>query len=134
MHGHSAATQVPSGLLSQIPPQPWQGPEQLVVGIDVGTTLSAASISHFIPGAIPKHRVVTRWPETNQPKVPTVGLYDPKNGACIAWGAEAKSDSWTEDLLDGKVVLAKAFKASNQPSHWFSLSAFADTHRTNSYI
>lgn len=55
--------------------------EKLIISIDIGTTTSAVCLAHLQPGAIPKTKVVTSWPYSDQLKIPSALYYDKSNKA-----------------------------------------------------
>ncbi|ORY54166.1 hypothetical protein BCR35DRAFT_335850 [Leucosporidium creatinivorum] len=68
--------------------EPYRGAERLVIGIDVGTTSSAVSLSHLQPEAIPTIRTVTSWPDSpTESKLPSLVLFQLVWLACSLWSA-----------------------------------------------
>ncbi|KIL54735.1 hypothetical protein M378DRAFT_61823, partial [Amanita muscaria Koide BX008] len=70
--------------------KPYAGTERsLVIGVDIGTTLSGASYALLEPGKVPQIRRVTQFSgqreEKDNSKVPSVVCYD-QDGNVIAVG------------------------------------------------
>lgn len=77
--------------------------EKIVVALDIGTTMSAASYSHLAKGSYPSVDIVTQWPgqpnASGSAKIPTLILYD--GSRCVACGEEAlnyESDNDQEQM------------------------------------
>ncbi|KAH7102995.1 hypothetical protein BKA62DRAFT_742744 [Auriculariales sp. MPI-PUGE-AT-0066] len=93
----------------------YRGDEQFVIGIDLGTTMSAVSYCHLRDGEEPRAKLVMNWP--TQPaaagdcKVPTLVLYD-ASGKPLLFGRAAQLNE--EDHEDAH--LAKWFKLWLHPS------------------
>ncbi|KAH7094127.1 hypothetical protein BKA62DRAFT_775606 [Auriculariales sp. MPI-PUGE-AT-0066] len=91
----------------------YKGKEQLVIGMDVGTTM--LSFSHLRDGDEPRVNMIMRWP--GQPaaggdcKLPTLVRYD-GNGRALLFGRAAQTNE--DDLED--TYLAKWFKLWLHPS------------------
>ncbi|CAG7852396.1 SubName: Full=Uncharacterized protein {ECO:0000313/EMBL:CCA75659.1} [Serendipita indica DSM 11827] len=85
------------------------GDEKIVIALDIGTTMSAASYSHLFKRSYPSVEMVTQWPgqptASGSAKIPTLVLYD--GSRCVACGEEALNYE-----LEGHEELAKWFKAS----------------------
>ncbi|CCA70871.1 hypothetical protein PIIN_04807 [Serendipita indica DSM 11827] len=77
----------------------YTGDEKIVIGFDIGTTMSAASYSHLSKGAYP---VVEMFP--------TLALYD--GSRCVACGEEALN----YDSADDHEQMAKWFKLHMHPA------------------
>lgn len=92
----------------------YTGDEKIVIGFDIGTTMSAASYSHLSKGAYPVVEMVTQWPgqpETSgSAKFPTLALYD--GSRCVACGEEALN----YDSADDHEQMAKWFKLHMHPA------------------
>ncbi|KIM26381.1 hypothetical protein M408DRAFT_192451 [Serendipita vermifera MAFF 305830] len=72
----------------------YDGPEAIVVAMDIGTTHSAVSFAYFCPGSRPQGKMVAHWPGqahwNGAAKTPTVVSY--KNGAAKAYGMDAEQE------------------------------------------
>ncbi|KAM0754904.1 hypothetical protein T439DRAFT_321963 [Meredithblackwellia eburnea MCA 4105] len=97
-------------------PWPTDKEELLVLSMDIGTTNTAASIIHLVPGISGVVRVVNKWPnEPNSAKVPTLLAYD-EDGRAKAAGKEVLADRYFDDISDGKLFVSKWFKLHLHPS------------------
>ncbi|KAH7067222.1 hypothetical protein BKA62DRAFT_810091 [Auriculariales sp. MPI-PUGE-AT-0066] len=97
----------------------YRGEEQLVIGMDLGTTMSAVLYSHLRDGKEPRARLIMKWP--GQPaaagdcKLPTLVRYD----------AEGKA------LLFGRAAQLNEEKQENTHlAKWFKLWLHLSTMRT----
>ncbi|KIM20153.1 hypothetical protein M408DRAFT_148390 [Serendipita vermifera MAFF 305830] len=72
--------------------QKYKGPEAIVVAMDIGTTQSAVSFAHFIPGVYPQGQMVTSWPGQHGGIAKTPSWVSYRGGTLKACGAEAASD------------------------------------------
>ncbi|ORY73067.1 hypothetical protein BCR35DRAFT_354200 [Leucosporidium creatinivorum] len=95
--------------------QPYTGAERLVIGIDVGTTSSAVSLSHLQPGVIPIIRTVTSWPDSpTESKLPSLVLFN-SSGSPVAFGAECLTPAVRRIIDEAELHLAKWFKLQLHP-------------------
>ncbi|EJD39201.1 hypothetical protein AURDEDRAFT_171789 [Auricularia subglabra TFB-10046 SS5] len=89
--------------------QPYTGEEKIVFALDCGTTMTAVSYVHLVPGSIPQFYMVNRWPHQEDAagdcKFPTAVLYNAA-GQAIAVGLKALENP---DRRDG-TYLARWFK------------------------
>ncbi|KIM26383.1 hypothetical protein M408DRAFT_192539 [Serendipita vermifera MAFF 305830] len=67
----------------------YDGPEGIVVAMDIGTTQSAVSFAHFIPKVHPQGQLVTNWPGQADWIAKTPSRVSYQNGTLRACGAEA---------------------------------------------
>lgn len=87
----------------------------LLARVDIGTTLSAVSVTHCVRGQVPKPRVVNRWPSSpNSSKIPSVILYDQK-GKARAFAAEAMTEQMQMQAEDEGWFEARWFKLHLHP-------------------
>ncbi|KIM26377.1 hypothetical protein M408DRAFT_330568 [Serendipita vermifera MAFF 305830] len=72
----------------------YEGPERIVVAMDIGTTHSGVAFTHFYPGYHPQAQVVVDWPgqarRNDGSKTPSIVLY--QNGKFKACGWLAMED------------------------------------------
>ncbi|ORY73053.1 hypothetical protein BCR35DRAFT_315017 [Leucosporidium creatinivorum] len=95
--------------------EPYKGTERQVIGIDVGTTSSAVSLSHLQLGAIPTIRIVTSWPDSpTESKLPSLVLFD-SSGSPVAFGAQCLTPVMKERMTSDHLHLAKWFKLQLHP-------------------
>ncbi|KAH7099381.1 hypothetical protein BKA62DRAFT_310726 [Auriculariales sp. MPI-PUGE-AT-0066] len=93
----------------------YRGEERLVIGMDLGTTMSAVSYSHLRDGESPRVHLIMKWP--GQPaaagdcKIPTLVRYD-GDGKALLFGRAAQMNE--ANLKD--TYLAKWFKLWLHPS------------------
>ncbi|KIM23490.1 hypothetical protein M408DRAFT_332321 [Serendipita vermifera MAFF 305830] len=89
----------------------YEGPETIVVAMDIGTTQSAVSFAHFSPGRVVQSKMLTLWPgcSTTVDKIPSIVSY--RNGIVRACGAEA-----LQDLEEQQDNVAYRFKSHMHPS------------------
>ncbi|KAH7088611.1 hypothetical protein BKA62DRAFT_728462 [Auriculariales sp. MPI-PUGE-AT-0066] len=93
----------------------YRGEEKLVIGMDLGTTMSAVSYAHLRDGEEPRVHLIMKWP--GQPaaagdcKVPTLVRYNAE-GKALLFGRAAQLN---EDNLEN-TYLAKWFKLWLHPS------------------
>lgn len=70
----------------------YDGPETIVVAMDIGTTHSAVSFAHFLSGKWPQPGMVAHWPgqlhRNGAAKVPTLVSY--KDGTANGYGMDAE--------------------------------------------
>ncbi|KAG8865486.1 hypothetical protein FRC20_009778 [Serendipita sp. 405] len=86
--------------------------EAIILSFDIGTTHTAVSFSHAIPGEHPDVRPVMKWPgqpeASGETKIPTIIAY--QDGEAKYFGAEAR------DLLeDDEYEIARWFKLHLHP-------------------
>ncbi|EJD39210.1 hypothetical protein AURDEDRAFT_146694 [Auricularia subglabra TFB-10046 SS5] len=95
--------------------QAYDGDEKIVFAIDCGTTMSAVSFAHLLPGVVPVVQYVNRWPfqedAAGNCKVPSAVRYD-RSGTPIAFGAGAVEEA---EMPEG-TSLAYWFKLLLHPS------------------
>ncbi|KAF9510510.1 hypothetical protein BS47DRAFT_64108 [Hydnum rufescens UP504] len=95
----------------------WDGPEKIILAIDIGTTYSAVSYSHLYKGCSRSITSVSNWPnqrkQVGDSKIPTLIWYDKRKkpvrygaSALVANAMEAKENGWQ---------LAKLFKLNLHP-------------------
>ncbi|CAG7852394.1 SubName: Full=Uncharacterized protein {ECO:0000313/EMBL:CCA74285.1} [Serendipita indica DSM 11827] len=88
------------------------GDEKIVIALDIGTTMSAASYSHLFQRSYPSVEMVTQWPgqptASGSAKIPTLVLYD--GSLCVACGEEALKYE-----QEGHEEMAKWFKLHMHP-------------------
>ncbi|KAM6489451.1 hypothetical protein JOM56_015084 [Amanita muscaria] len=99
-------------------PYPYTGKEKLlVIGIDVGTTLSGVSYALLEPGKVPRIQPVTRFfgqrEENGKSKVRSVVFYD-QDGNVIAAGPEADPEVNASEIED--IRQAECFKLHLWPN------------------
>ncbi|KAF8317320.1 hypothetical protein DL93DRAFT_2076909 [Clavulina sp. PMI_390] len=99
-------------------PQPWAGPDKLVIGIDIGTTHSAVSYAHLFDGG---QQVVTRvgkWPGLPEQrvisKIPSIIYYNDREEPVLC-GAEANTIDAKAEADEKGWQLAKHFKLHLHP-------------------
>lgn len=99
--GPSATQRRPYTPTTIMSTQPYSGDEKIVFAIDCGTTMSAVSYVHLLPGVVPDVHYVNRWPfqedAAGNCKVPTLVRYDAMGNA-VSFGAGAAEDS---DVTEG---------------------------------
>ncbi|KAG8819814.1 hypothetical protein FRC18_011910 [Serendipita sp. 400] len=90
----------------------YNGEENIVVALDVGTTHSACSFSYLYPGDYPDVRSVIKWPgqadASGDSKIPTFVAYQGRQPKFF--GAEAR-----EVIDDPQYIVAKWFKLHLHP-------------------
>ncbi|KZV81136.1 hypothetical protein EXIGLDRAFT_391668 [Exidia glandulosa HHB12029] len=95
----SLSPRVLAGTMRQTP---YDGPERLVFGIDVGTAMSAVSFVHLRRLDVPEVKLVCRWPGQEEAagdaKFPTAILYD-AGGEPHSFGAAALEAANEEMVL-----------------------------------
>ncbi|KIM26376.1 hypothetical protein M408DRAFT_330567 [Serendipita vermifera MAFF 305830] len=71
----------------------YEGPETIVVAMDIGTTNSAVCLAYLSPGNRPQSKMVTFWPASisgTSDKIPSMVSY--QDGKFKACGAQARQD------------------------------------------
>ncbi|KIM23517.1 hypothetical protein M408DRAFT_262970 [Serendipita vermifera MAFF 305830] len=72
----------------------YEGPETIVVAMDIGTTHSAVSFTYLCPGSHPQGKMVAHWPGqahwNGAAKIPSVVSY--RNGTAHAYGMDAQKE------------------------------------------
>ncbi|KAF9513160.1 hypothetical protein BS47DRAFT_1485791 [Hydnum rufescens UP504] len=109
----------------------WNGPERIVLGIDLGTVYSAVAYSYLCQGGPRSITSVSEWPDqakVSEPRVPTLLWYD--RGKPAKCGASALTPNATQAKKKGW-QLAKLFKLHVHPEtmkldHTFETSDLPD--------
>ncbi|KAG8753939.1 hypothetical protein FRC14_005519 [Serendipita sp. 396] len=93
--------------------KPYERNEAIILAFDIGTTHTAVSFSHAIPGEHPDVRSVIKWPgqpeASGDSKIPTIIAY--QDGEAKYFGAEAR-----EFLEDEDYEIARWFKPRLHPA------------------
>jgi uncharacterized protein YfcZ (UPF0381/DUF406 family) len=96
----------------------WEGDEQIILGVDIGTTQCAVSYSYLFPGGPQTVQRVLQWPgqgaQKGEAKIPSLIWYD-QTGQSRAFGAEAIAPELRETALDETWELAEHFKIHLHP-------------------
>ncbi|KAG8747460.1 hypothetical protein FRC12_014070, partial [Ceratobasidium sp. 428] len=97
--------------------EPWEHPQKIILGIDIGTTHSAVSFAFLYPGGPQSLRRVTKWPgqdsQRGECKTPTIVYYD-ESGKAVSFGVEAAKITSAE-AEDQGWRLARYFKLHLHP-------------------
>ncbi|EUC60684.1 heat shock 70 kDa protein 12A [Rhizoctonia solani AG-3 Rhs1AP] len=97
----------------------WEEYNKIVVGIDIGTTQSAVSLTYLAKGAQQEIHRISKWPGQGEQdqgaKIPTVIWYNLETKKAELFGAEALSRDGRDTAEDRGWFLAKHFKLHLQP-------------------
>ncbi|KAH7339945.1 hypothetical protein B0J17DRAFT_597337 [Rhizoctonia solani] len=97
----------------------WEEENKIVVGIDIGTTQSAVSLTYLVKGERQEIHRILKWPGQGEQdqgaKIPTVIWYNLETKKAELFGAEALSRDGRNTAEDNRWFLAKHFKLHLQP-------------------
>ncbi|KZV96842.1 hypothetical protein EXIGLDRAFT_833267 [Exidia glandulosa HHB12029] len=97
--------------------QPYNDVEKIVFAFDCGTTMTAISFAHLLPGQVPEVHFVNRWPSQEDAagncKVPTVVRYN-ASGTAVSFGAAAVDNDAAADEDDDD-------ESETNLAYWFKL-------------
>ncbi|CAE6458307.1 unnamed protein product [Rhizoctonia solani] len=97
----------------------WEEDNKIVVGIDIGTTQSAVSLTYLAKGERQEIHRISKWPGQGEQdqgaKIPTVIWYNLETKKAELFGAEALSRDGRDTAEDRGWFLAKHFKLHLQP-------------------
>ncbi|KZV96891.1 hypothetical protein EXIGLDRAFT_764958 [Exidia glandulosa HHB12029] len=103
---------------------PYDGPERIIFGIDIGTAMSAVSFVHLRRLDVPEVKLICRWPGQEEAagdaKFPTAILYD-AGGEPHSFGAAAL------EAANEEMVLVRWWKLLLHPAAMHKASGFTPT-------